>query len=155
MANIKRIPAAPSPCRSSMTPPGSCGHLTLSDPATELRFARQERLRPIFVDICGRIEYSSNWIGVARAIVHWLIESGKLIDEQLPVPYADYPHRFFVCSDPSRFSTQTERYRAEDLGNGMFLNTQAGAELLMNNCRLLMERCGVAPKTAYVCWKSA
>ena len=127
--------------------------LRLSDPATELKFANQQKLKPVWVDLDGQGVSAHNWIGVTRTIVHWLIDTGRLTENQLPVRYADYAHRFFIGSNPSRFYTQTERKRARDLGNGMFLNTQAGAELLMNNCRLLLELCGVAPETVCVSWK--
>ena len=126
--------------------------LKLSDPATEVRAARHENLKPVSVDLNGQIVSARNWIDVARKVVHWLIGTGRLTESRLPVPYANYPHRTFIGSDPSRFHTRTERDRAEDLGNGMFLNTQAGAELLMDNCRLLLEKCGVAPETVCVRW---
>jgi len=127
--------------------------LRLSDPTTEVRAARQENLKPVCVHLQGQVVSARNWIDVARTIVHWLIDTGRLTETQLPVPYADNPRRFFIGSDPSRFYTRTDRDRAKDLGNGMFLNTQAGAELLMDNCRLLLEKCGVAPETVCVDWK--
>ena len=126
--------------------------LRLSEPSTEVRAAKQENLKPFYVDLDGDVVSVRNWIDVARTIVHWLINTGKLSEFQLPVPYANYPHRTFIGSDPSLFYTRTERDRAEDLGNGMFLNTQAGAELLMDNCRSLLEKCGVAPETVCVGW---
>ncbi len=127
--------------------------LKLSDPAIEVRAARQENLKPVSVYLDGQIVSVRNWIDVARKVVHWLIDTDRLTESQLPVPYANYPHRTFIGSDPSRFYSPTDRDRAEDLGNGMFLNTQAGAELLMDNCQLLLEKCGVAPETVCVGWE--
>ena len=126
--------------------------LRLSEPTTDVRFANQENINPVCVDLDGHVVSVRYWIDVAR-IVHWLIDSGRLTETQLPVPYANYPHRTFIGTDPSRFDTRTGRERAENLGNGMFLNTQAGAELLVDNCRLLLEKCGVAPETVCVGWQ--
>ena len=126
--------------------------LKLSGSANEVRFANQENIKPVCVDLDGHVVSVRNWIDVARAIVHWLINTGRLTESQLPVPYANYPHRTFIGTDPLRFYTRTERERAEALGNGMFLNKQAGAELLMDNCWLLLEKCGVAPETVRVGW---
>lgn len=127
--------------------------LRLSDPANEVRFANQEELKPVCVDLKGQVVSVSHWKGVARTIVHWLIDTGRLTESQLPVPYANYPNRTFIGCDRSRFHRKKEQDRAEDLGNGMFLNVEAGAELLMDNCRLLLEKCGVAPETICVGWK--
>ena len=127
--------------------------LRLSDPTTKVRAARQENLKPVSVDLDGQIVSARNWIDAARTVVRWLIDTGRLTETQLPVPYANYPHRTFIGTAPSRFHTRTERDRAEDLGNGMFLNTQAGAELLMDNCRLLLEMCGVSPDSIRVHWE--
>lgn len=126
--------------------------LRLSDPANEVRFANQEKLKPVCVDLQGQVVSVSHWKDVARNIVYWLIGTGRLTESQLPVPYANYPNRTFIGTDPSRFHRKKEQDRAEDLGNGMFLNVEAGAELLMDNCRLLLEKCGVAPETVCVGW---
>ena len=125
----------------------------LAESAANLRFANQEKIKPVGVVLENRVKPVSHWIDVARVIVNWLIDNGKLTHAQLPVSYAGIPHRFFVASDRSSFYTATDRNRARDLGNGMFLNTQAGADLLLDNCRLLLQRCGVAPETVRVHWE--